>query len=401
MPSVAIVVNSYPCLSESFILNKTILLSKSGYEVTVIAHRLEGDGPAYTLPDNITIVHAPSAFKSWGRYLHLAGALLQHPLEFLALLKTSATKDLKSHLKLLFLFSPFAGKKFEIVHFTFSGLGVSYLPVLPFLKNKSAIYVSCRGHAEQVRPLIADNRKDSLRSVFEWADRVHCVSADIVNTCKSYGLEPNKAFINRPAIDPGFFSAPADKGGQKPKDGVRLITVGRLHWKKSHETLLQAAHIVHGKGIKIHVDIVGDGNEKEKSVFLAHLLGIADCITFHGKKQPGEIQDLLTASDIYVHTSVSEGISNAVMEAMAMELPVISTNVGGMGELICDGSDGLLVPALDPEAVADQILLLANDGALRKKLGQSARQKILKEFTLERQCAVYVEEYSRYLANSL
>jgi glycosyltransferase involved in cell wall biosynthesis len=95
---------------------------------------------------------------------------------------------------------------------------------------------------------------------------------------------------------------------------------------------------------------------------------------------------------------MSEGISNAVMEAMSMQLPVVCTDAGGMNELICDGHDGFLVPVLDPAALADKLLLLASDPELGKALGQRARQKILNDFSLDRQRNVYREEYAQQLA---
>ncbi|MEY4107563.1 MAG: hypothetical protein RL181_1905 [Bacteroidota bacterium] len=401
MPSIAIVVNSFPKISESFILNKTRLLVESGYQVTVIAQNFEGDKAASALPERVRIAYSPNAYKPWVRFWGVFLALAKNPLAFIALSKAHAFKGIKASAQLCVWYAPFAGKSFDIVHFAFSGLGVAYLPILPFLKRKSWIYVSCRGHAEQIRPLLDPKRKALLRTLFDLADRVHCVSEDILDTCKGYGLDADKVFINRPAVDPTFFTTGgqwAQPAGAPLKKGLRIATVGRLHWIKNHEILLRSVQILIEKGVKIHLDIVGDGDEKQKLVFMAHLLDIAGHVTFHGNKTHRELVSLLSGADVYAHVSMSEGISNAVMEAMSMQLPVVCTDAGGMNELICDGHDGFLVPVLDPAALADKLLLLASDPELGKALGQRARQKILNDFSLDRQRNVYREEYAQQLA---
>lgn len=398
MPTVALVVNAYPRLSESFIANKVRLLADSGYEVTLIAHDLKADVIPPDLAGRARVLTAPSAHGIWRRILLIIWALASDTISCIGLWRQTKGTDFSRRLKALELYAPFAGRQFDIVHFTFSGLGVIYLPILFYLKKKSKLYVSCRGHAEQIRPLSDPVRKAALGELFEAVDRVHCVSDDMRHICANLGLDTVKAFVNRPAVDPEIFSIRTGIGREPVRGAtMHIVSVGRLHWKKGFETLLKASQILLALGVEARIEIAGAGPEREKLMFVAHLLGVSEHVTFRGALSHADIRTMLANANVYVHSSLSEGISNAVMEAMAMELPVVCTDVGGMNELITDSVDGFLVPALNPEAMANKLLLLTQDEELRNRLGRNARLKILNDFSLERQCKVYLTEY----ANSL
>ena len=401
MPAIALVVNAYPRLSESFIANKVRLLADSGYAVTLIVHDLKADAMPPNLVGRAHVLAAPSAHKVVHRLFDIVRAFAVDTGACVELWRKAAGLGFRRQLKMLELYAPFAGRHFDIIHFSFSGLGVAYLPILLFLKKKSKLYVSCRGHAEQIRPLSDPIRKVEIGELFSVIDRVHCVSEDMLHTCSDLGLDEVKAFVNRPAIDPAMFSMQISSrsGGEKDKEIITtIVSVGRLHWKKGFEFLLQAFQILLAKGIKARLEIVGAGPEREKLIFMTHLLGVSEFVTFRGALSHVDIQVMLANADIYAQSSLSEGISNAVMEAMAMELPVVSTDVGGMSELITDSIDGFLVPALNPDSLAEKLILLAQDSELRNKLGQNARLKILKDFSLERQRDVYLTEYANAIA---
>ena len=103
-------------------------------------------------------------------------------------------------------------------------------------------------------------------------------------------------------------------------------------------------------------------------------LGLAGRVHFLGQRD--DIPDLLAALDIFVLPSHSEGVSLALLEAMAAGLPVIATAVGGLPEVVTDGVNGLLIPPQDPEALAQALARLLDDPALAKKLGENARQHV-------------------------
>ena len=400
MPSIALVVNAFPRLSESFIANKARFLAANGYRVTVIAHDLRADPSPALMPAALRVKAAPLAYGRLRRAALAAAAWLWAPGEMIRLWRALSGRSLRERLRLAALYAPFAGERFDVIHFAFSGLGVTYLPVLFFLKKESALYVSCRGHAEQVRPLSDPQRRAALERLFAVVDRAHCVSDEMRETCRAYGLTLDKAFVNRPAIDADLFCIDAEReSGQARR--LRLVSVGRLHWKKGFETLLEAVQILLRNDVEVCLDIVGEGSEREKLIFMTHMLGLSEQVRFRGALAHNAVRQTLAEADVYVQSSLSEGISNALMEAMAMELPSVCSDVGGTRELVVHGQNGLLTPPLDPVALADALQTLCADPALRLRLGRAARQTILRDFTLERQLRLYQEEYARFLASRL
>jgi glycosyltransferase involved in cell wall biosynthesis len=106
------------------------------------------------------------------------------------------------------------------------------------------------------------------------------------------------------------------------------------------------------------------------------------------------VRAALETADVYLLPSVSEGVSNAALEAMAMSLPVVATAAGGMPEAITDGVDGMIVPPRDAAAFADRIAVLLDDPGRRVALGAAARKRVEAAFSLERQTGRFLAEYA-------
>ena len=163
--------------------------------------------------------------------------------------------------------------------------------------------------------------------------------------------------------------------------------VGRIKWgRKGQEHLIQAASLLKARGLVLKCLIVGSpfpGNEihLERLKNLARDLNVQDEIIF-----AGELSDPKPAyaiMDIVVLPSAQpEPFGGVVMEAMAMGLPVIATNIGGSLDQIADGVSGFLVPPSDPHALAEKIELLANDPELRRRMGAAGRERLAKNFSL-------------------
>lgn len=395
---IAIVVNSFPVLSETFIFNKVKGLVKAGFDVTVIAHSIKNDLSAYQDQwddvRNVKILNAFTShdllnFRLYTKIVSRLGASLQ----FLQATKSGNWKaKVRTYLQWLTL-----SEDYDIVHFEYSGLAVSYLDLIS-IGLKSKVIVSCRGAAEQIRPLFDRKRATELNMLFAKVDRVHCVSEDMLNTCATlYHLDRRKAFVNRPAIQTERFQR-ADKKWQ-PGETILICSTGRLHWKKGFDYALLAMRELKTQGISFRYEIIGGGIELEKLIFMANDLGIAGHVHFIGKLSSAEVKARLESCDIFLLPSLSEGISNAVLEAMAMQIPVVSTGAGGMDELITDMENGLLIHAYDAKKWADKIIMLIQNAALREKIGQNGHRTILENFKIERQLNVFLSEYN-YILNA-
>ena len=114
--------------------------------------------------------------------------------------------------------------------------------------------------------------------------------------------------------------------------------------------------ILNNKGVPFHYTIIASGKDNENIHYQIHDLGLDEYINFINGLSHGDVIEKLSESDLFLLPSVGEGISNAVLEAMALGLPVISTDCGGMSEVIIDNKTGFLVPTRDPEAMARTII---------------------------------------------
>jgi len=227
-----------------------------------------------------------------------------------------------------------------------------------------------------------------LRRVFDRAQIVHCVSTEILGDAVALGLDPSKARVIRPAVDPaGFRPANASAAGRR----TRVVGVGSLIWRKDYEHALRAVRKAVDRGADLRFDIIGDGADRQHLQFAIDDLDLLDRVRVLGKLAPDDIARRLSDADVFLHTSASEGISNAVLEAMATGLPIVTTDAGGMREAVRDGVDGFVVRVRDPGSTADALMSLAGDPELRARMGAAARQRILDDFRLDQQVAAFAE----------
>jgi colanic acid/amylovoran biosynthesis glycosyltransferase len=117
-------------------------------------------------------------------------------------------------------------------------------------------------------------------------------------------------------------------------------------------------------------------------------------VFFHGALSSSEVKDYMGKADILLLSSVCEGIANVVIEAMALNVPVISTCAGGMGEVIIDGHNGILVDCYDQNAIISGIERILNDRELSIKMCENARNTIKDSYTIKNQTEIYLKEYN-------
>jgi glycosyltransferase involved in cell wall biosynthesis len=159
-----------------------------------------------------------------------------------------------------------------------------------------------------------------------------------------------------------------------------LIIVGRLALGKGHDYLLKAVKILVDGGTDVVLDIIGDGPLRESLEAQAGEQGLSKCVTFHGSLGESQIIEKMRDADIFVLSSLNEPLGVVCMEAMSMEVAIIGTNAGGVGEIITDDVTGVLVPPKDAEAIAAAILGLVQDSARREHLARAGRLSIIQNF---------------------
>lgn len=168
-----------------------------------------------------------------------------------------------------------------------------------------------------------------------------------------------------------------------PDGSVVLVTVANLRPLKGHEDLLHAAALLRVRHPNLWLLFAGrDKGIVPRLKALSEELGLADRVVLLGERR--DVPRLLAAADIVVHPSHQEGFSNAILEGMSAARPVVTTAVGGSPEAVRDGIDGFLVPARQPPALAAAIDRLASNPELRRRMGESARERVKAEFSMER-----------------
>jgi glycosyltransferase involved in cell wall biosynthesis len=173
---------------------------------------------------------------------------------------------------------------------------------------------------------------------------------------------------------------------------VCIGIIARLALVKDVGTLLNAMQIVLKECPNCLLQIVGDGPERDKLEKLAINCGIRNKVEFLGFRR--DIPEVLAGIDIFTLSSLSEGTSITILEAMAAGNPVVATRVGGNPSLIEEGVNGFLVPAGQPKELALALLRLAKDARLRERIGEVNKKKAEKEYSIQAMAANYERLYA-------
>lgn len=200
-------------------------------------------------------------------------------------------------------------------------------------------------------------------------------------------LDPARVKVVYNGVEQALFQRPRPAGAVRrdlglPEEVPLLGLVARLdHWGKGHKELFTAMTLL-SEQHPCHALIVGDGRRRGEMQQMAQDLGLSPRIHFLGNRQ--DVPDLLAAMDIFVLPSHSEGVSLALLEAMAAGLPVIVSEVGGLPEVVQHEENGLLIPVGDAEALAHSLSRVLRDPLWAQTLGEKARREVKTRFSLER-----------------
>jgi sugar transferase (PEP-CTERM/EpsH1 system associated) len=174
-------------------------------------------------------------------------------------------------------------------------------------------------------------------------------------------------------------------------DALVVGTIGRFVPVKDQRSLINAIALLRADGVDCSAVLVGDGPLREELQRLAAGHGVASHVHFLGERR--DVHEIIPAFDVFALVSVSEGMSNTTMEAMASGVPVVATRVGGADEIVVDGTTGRLVPASNPQALVAALKALLNDERLRTAYGLAARERMEREFSLTRMIGDYEAFY--------
>jgi glycosyltransferase involved in cell wall biosynthesis len=175
------------------------------------------------------------------------------------------------------------------------------------------------------------------------------------------------------------------------KSGILVVgSAGRLFPVKDYPLMVEIARVAAGKKPPLRFELAGEGPDWGRLEGLLAACGLGGSFVLRGYLP--DMGEFYQGLDVYLNTSLHEGIPMSILEAMARGIPVVAPNVGGIREIIEDGVDGFLVPGRNPEDFAEKCLLLLNS-ELRQRMGLAARKKVEREFSAENMAQKYYQLY--------
>ena len=358
-PRVVMVTDHFPKFSETFFVSKFLGLRRRGWDVHVVCNRSNED--------------------QWQYFPGLRddGDLMSrlHP-----------TKDFEATI---------AELRPALMHFGYGTLALGRMHVAELVGARTV--VSFRGYDVNYFGLEDAGCYDE---VWQGADMLHFVGDDTWARAQRRGCPAEKPHtVITDAVDVSRFDPPrrrADEAGSAERP-LRVVSVGRLHWKKGHEFGLRAIHELVQDGIDVRYRLIGEGPHREATLFAIHDLGLQDQVEMLGAQPAEAVREHLGWADVFLHPAVSEGFCVSAIEAQAMSLPVVCSDADGLSENVVDGATGFVVGRRDATLLARRLASLAKDGALRRQLGRAARRRAMVSFDAETQTDRFESLYRRLL----
>jgi colanic acid/amylovoran biosynthesis glycosyltransferase len=401
------IVPVFPRLSETFIINKFIGLVEAGWDVHLFCQRIAHNEWAQFASLLARSDLQKRVHRQWPHQPRLLVILLWLPVFLMTFLRAPRfmwrywrngfrLSGLKVA-KRFYLDATIIGLSPDIIHYEFGALAVGKT----YLKQSLGCRLSVSFRGYDLNYVGLEN-PDHYAPVWATADAVHVLGRDLWRKAQQRGCPQDKPhLLIAPAINLSFFE-PSPKaqptGSSAAERPLRILSVGRLEWKKGYEYALNAVKIIKDAGISFEYHIIGTGNYLESLTFARYQMGLEEEVQFLGGRSQSEVLDEMHWADVFLHPAVSEGFSNAVLEAQAMKLPVVCSDADGLPENVVDGLSGFVVPRRNPNALAEKLSLLAGDSGLRRQMGAAGRARVENCFRYEDQIAAFDRFYREIVA---
>ena len=389
-----LIVNSFPTISETFLFNKVTGLESIGYEVIVCSINESHDLDYYQ--ERLKEWSGKKVYYSKKKWTFIFAFIFNSQLRKRNQELKNKGKSLKSRLILLRKWHFINSHRPDIIHFEFSGIAAEFNEVLE-MSTDAKIFLSCRGSAEKIAPLINKKRNINLVAVFKRANRIHCVSEDMRQTVVKLGGTVEIIFINHPSINTQRFdfNRRSQQYLESKEQPFKILSTGRLHFQKGYIYALLAIKRLSEKGLNLEYNICGAGPEEGLVKYMIQELGLSDCVKMHGKVSGVKVKSLLAESDLFLLPSIYEGIANAALEAIASGVPLLTTTAGGMHEVIQNKYNGIITDRFSAEQLTEGIQFYYDNPNKALEFAEKALDTIKTGFLHEQQIKVFDEEYRK------
>ncbi len=412
---IAFIVDEFPNISETFVLNQITGLIDRGHDVVIYAGRPGSHGVTHADIMRYDLLRRVFYYDSGyrripsGKFFRLVKALpivIRHfpkrPVTLLKSLNVLRFGRMAASLSLLYeacAFSDSGKCEYDIVHCHFGPNGNLAVSLRDIGVVKGKVVTAFHGY--DMSSYINDKGNGVYNALFRLGDMFLPVSERWKDELISLGCKREKIVVHRMGIDTAKFTF--SPRGVRENGTIHLLTVARLIQKKGVNYGIQAVAKLVGRYPQIEYKIVGDGPLKNQLQHLIDQLGIEGNVELLGWKSHDDTRRFMKQADILLAPSATsedgdqEGIPVALMEALAEGLPVLSTQHSGISELIQDGRSGFLVPERDIDALAEKLEYLIRNRQIWAEMGRAGRGCVEEHYDINKANNQLVELYRRLL----
>ena len=373
----------FPTVSETFILNEILTVTDRNIDVTIFARHFPREealhrdaGPLKNKTKYLVKPREISLGKILKAHLYL---LCVRPVPYLKTLWFAYGKKKQGllwYFKIAGYYAPLiARERPDHIHSHFASLAGEYAMLVSMILRIPYTFTAHGWHDIYAYP---------PADFYDRAMQAHkVVTVSYYNAryiSEKFSIPPEKIAVVHCGVQWEIYTPKVFFPGEKP---LKILSVARLHPIKGVEYLIKACKILKDKSVDFVCSIVGDGEDRLAMTQLIRELDLSAHVRLDGALPMEEVRRRYSQSDIYVQSSLCEGLPVAVMEAMASRLAIVASNVTGMPELIENDTNGYLVEAKDAAGLAEAMERLASNPQARATIGERNAQKIKNNFSIE------------------
>jgi colanic acid/amylovoran biosynthesis glycosyltransferase len=392
-------VSQYPGLSHTFVMREIRGLRQLGWDVRVVSvHKTDRPVDALSA-DEAEELRTTYSVMGLGLAGMMRAALrecLRHPLRFVAgLIGACRLAGFQPALwpghAFYFIEAVIAGAWFRTQGITHIHTHFSSHVALPLSRYFDIDYSATIHGSGEFNDVIGFHMREKLaRAVMAVAISKYG-SSQIQRACAPEDWK--KIAIVPLGVDLDHFAARPSPAGET----FEIVLVGRIESQKAQHILIRAIRLLRDRGRKVHLTLVGDGPTRPLIEQLIRELDVVKDVELTGAQNHDKVLDYYRRANAFVCSSYAEGLPVVLMEAMAMEIPCVSTWITGIPELIRDGVDGLLVPPASPEHIADAVERLITEPGLAERIGKAGRERIEDRYNLRKNIPALAQAFERFV----
>lgn len=254
------------------------------------------------------------------------------------------------------------------------------------------LVLSLRGTQINQSPVADKELANDYKSLFPHVDAFHSVSEDIAEQAQKYAAKKENIKVVYSGID----LMSLNRNPKKESNVLKIISVGRPHWVKGYTYALDACKLLKDKGFNFEYTIIG----ASKNIELAYQvqdLGLQEYVKLFDTMPFEKVQQAIRNSDLFLLPSLNEGLANVVLESMMHKTLVLTTDCGGMSEVVSNGDNGFMVPIRDSKAMSEKILEISTlSEAERKKLTENAYTTVKEQHNTEQMINGMLQLYQAF-----